>query len=110
MSVSTITMSEVIIPVSATLSSSSSSSSQTSGKRLRSCLSPTRLRSMDPEAMTPNLTMSMSSAMSSRSTSFSSAASYDTQWRRAKSVRWEGEDEGCVVTVSTPINHFYAHT
>ena len=26
----------------------------------------------------------------------------DDQWRRAKSVRWEGEDEGCAVTVSLP--------
>ncbi|ORX35259.1 hypothetical protein BD324DRAFT_652398 [Kockovaella imperatae] len=56
---------------------------------LRSCLSPSRRPSICP---TPER------VPSSRATSFSSDASFENGWRRTKSVRWEGEDQGCAVT------------
>lgn len=82
-------------------------------KRLRSCLSPSRTPSSSSGICTPE------SRPASRATSFSSEVSlgvgsdgysvdgpHDGQWKRSKSVRWEGEDEddgASVVTVSLAV-------
>ncbi|KAK4684611.1 hypothetical protein P7C73_g5561, partial [Tremellales sp. Uapishka_1] len=76
-------------------------------RKLRPCLSPVRMsRSTSTDSSSPTST-SRSCSISSTSSSVYTYVENGGWMKRAKNVRWEGEHEGCAVTVGPPLLHIY---